>query len=103
MSPGWAVFFAVVYWLEAVIFIRMFLTMRYRKRLLRTIRDIGYEDIHLGFCPMWRHAVYETVSFDRMIALFWKPLESFYPDKSFLLPTQGPRWEMPLHDCRLNA
>jgi hypothetical protein len=32
----------------------------------------------------WRRDVYDRVSYNEMMFKFWKPLDSFYPDKSFI-------------------
>lgn len=32
----------------------------------------------------WRLAVYNSVTYNEMVTKFWKPLDSFYKDKSFL-------------------
>lgn len=32
----------------------------------------------------WRNDVYKSVSYNDMVYKFWKPLDSFYPDKTFL-------------------
>jgi|ERR1051326_395623 hypothetical protein len=53
----------------------------YRARLLVTIAEqipIKPYDID------WRIAAYNTVGYFEMLLKFWKPLDSFYPDKSFL-------------------
>lgn len=32
----------------------------------------------------WRNEIYDSVSYDKMMIQFWRRLDSFYPDKSFL-------------------
>lgn len=50
----------------------------YRLRLLDTINQAGPLDWH------WRLKVYDSVSYSQMLCQFWRPLDSFYPDKAFI-------------------
>ena len=56
----------------------------YRQKLLGTISNCVEIDIQENRSWEWRYEIYHSVSYDNMLYRFWKPLESFYKDKSFL-------------------
>lgn len=56
----------------------------YRRNILQQISNAGDFDIRDGYDWQWRYEVYETVSYEQMMRYFWRNLDSFYPDKSFL-------------------
>ena len=56
----------------------------YRMKLLSIIHDRSKIDIQENRPWKWRYEAYNSVSYDNMLFRFWKPLESFYKDKSFL-------------------
>jgi hypothetical protein len=57
----------------------------YRRRLIDRIYKLSQADIASGKDhDYWRWDVYETVSYDAMLYQFWRPLDSFYRDKTFL-------------------
>lgn len=59
---------------------------RYRSRLLDTLAEAAYEDLHNKVKDWhWRFDVFNSASYNMMVIKFWKPLDSFYPDKAFLL------------------
>jgi hypothetical protein len=34
----------------------------------------------------WRYEAFDAVTYDEMMRRFWRPLESFYPDRRFTRP-----------------
>lgn len=74
---------AIVIWFTfgvAVVYllIRNERVYRYRSRLNKTVFAASVWDYK------WRVEMMDRVSYDDMMLRFWKPLDSFYPDKSFL-------------------
>lgn len=63
---------------------RIDMVYEYRKELLTEISRLADEDIKNGREWKWRYEVLESVDLNEMMSKFWKPLDSFYPDKSFL-------------------
>jgi hypothetical protein len=59
---------------------------KYRRSLLRKISDAGDVDIENNRPWEWRHDIYDTITYDEMLYKFWRRLDSFYPDRSFLDP-----------------
>lgn len=59
---------------------------QYRSELLMRILVAANIDILLGRFSEWRFAVLNSVTWDEMVKSK-RPLESFYPDLSFLDPT----------------
>lgn len=57
----------------------------YRHNIVDAIHHLNKVD-HENGIPYdgWRYEVYEAVSYDAMVYKFWKRLDSFYPDKSFI-------------------
>jgi len=68
----------------AVMLIRNEKTYRYRIRLLDEIHRASIRDIDLGRKWAWRYDYLNSVSYKEMANKFWKPLDSFYKDKSFI-------------------
>ena len=73
---------------------------KYRKGLIsliheQTQKDIATYDFEKDIDPDptrlwgWRYDVFSSVSYDTMVNKFWKPLDSFYPDKSFIEEGRG--------------
>ncbi len=58
----------------------------YRNSLLDQIYQATQEDIRQKRDWKWRFIVYREISYSKMLTKFWKPLDSFYVDKSFLDP-----------------
>ncbi len=69
--------------------IRNQLVYNYRVRLLDQIHDEARKDIQAGRDWEWRHQIFEQVTYNQMVFKFWKPLSSFYPDKSFINPKEN--------------
>lgn len=65
--------------------IRLHQVAEYRKKLLITIGMLAQQDIIAGKNYKWRLEMFEKVSFDDMLWKFWKPLDSFYEHKNFLM------------------
>ncbi len=63
---------------------RNYLVYKYRTQLIDQLCGAGNEDIKFGRDPSWREKEFNKVSYCGMVYEFWKPLDSFYPDKSFL-------------------
>lgn len=65
--------------------IRNIRVFRYRIKLLDAVHKKNLEDIDKGgkripyITHRWEYL--ETVSYDRMVLMFWKPLDSFYDPK----------------------
>ncbi len=80
-----AVFAAVMLALCLVMFIRNEKVYRYRKNLLEQVSDAAHDDINNGRYEAWqaRYDAYSEVEYFDMALKFWKPLDSFYPDKAF--------------------
>lgn len=61
---------------------------------LNALNDLVYEqskkDIRNNRDPSWRRKVLNSVKYDEMLFKFWKPLESFYPNKSFINGSTDP-------------
>jgi hypothetical protein len=81
-----AVFGLIAWFLISVI--RTELVARYRKRLIEIVGALAREDAKNGRDGSWRWKMMDTVTFDDMCRKFWKPLDSFYPDKSFITLSQ---------------
>ena len=56
----------------------------YRKNLLEKISKAAKKDIKNGKDWTWRYRVLETVTYNEMMWKFWKSLDSFYSNKSFI-------------------
>ena len=59
----------------------------YRRNLILELDMLYKADVALGGNWRWRYNVFHSVEYSDMMLKFWKPLDSFYPDKSFLDPT----------------
>ena len=55
----------------------------YRMELLKKIELIVLDE-EIGSSWEWRIAEFKKVNYDEMVYKFWKPLDSFYPDKGFI-------------------
>lgn len=55
----------------------------YRMELLKKIELIVLDE-EVGSSWEWRIAEFKKVNYDEMVYKFWKPLDSFYPDKKFI-------------------
>lgn len=56
----------------------------YRIRLNEKVSDRARADIRQNRDWRWRYEMLNEVSYDEMMFKFWRPLDSFYPDKSFI-------------------
>lgn len=61
---------------------------RYRSTLIDQISEAAKSDNLLLRDWMWRYDYFATVSYDKMVTQFWKPLDSFFPDKAFITPSK---------------
>jgi hypothetical protein len=59
-----------------IVLVRNQSVLHYRLRLINVV--FSHRDYE------WRRDVFNSVSYERMVFQFWKPLDRFYPDKSFL-------------------
>lgn len=57
---------------------------RYRLKTLDQVSVQTKADVANQRPWEWRYDVFEQVSFDDMVWKFWRPFESFYPDKHFI-------------------
>lgn len=61
---------------------------RYRMHLLDQVSTAAQADIYVNNQPFqWRYRALNSVSYDEMFLRFWRPIDSFYPDRNFLDPT----------------
>lgn len=61
------------------------LVYAYRRDIINKVYEVSMADLALGKDPTWRVDAYDDgPSYGGMLSKFWKPLDSFYPDKSFL-------------------
>lgn len=67
-----------------VLMVRNARVFRYRNRIIDRYHKAWKKDIRAGRDGLWRCRVYDSVSYNEMVLKFWKPLDSFYKDKSFL-------------------
>jgi hypothetical protein len=56
----------------------------YRANLLADISRAAKKDIAKGRDYRWRYEQFEEVNYGAMVWNFWKPLDSFYTDRSFV-------------------
>ena len=63
--------------------LRNWLVFKYRGVLLSEISKKFKEDIENEREWLWRYDKFEEVTYNEMMYKFWKPLSSFYKDKSF--------------------
>lgn len=66
----------------SLVTVRNALVLRYRTNLLDKVSTLAESDADGDW--EWRFETLESVSYDEMVLKFWKPLDSFYPDKSFI-------------------
>lgn len=79
--------FALSLWLLIGILalLRLCLVYRFRMKLIDQVYYACIKDIRKGKAyNRYRWERLDEVSFDEMVLKFWKRLDSFYPDKSFL-------------------
>lgn len=57
---------------------------KYRNHISELMFDAGEDDIENNREWKWRLEIYKTVTYRDMMRKFWKPLDTFYPDKSFI-------------------
>lgn len=69
----------------SIMIIRINKVFNYRAKLRNTVFNMAKRDIENGREWEWRWTCYDSVSFDTMVNKFWKPLDSFYKDKTFIL------------------
>lgn len=61
--------------------------MLLRTELNNRVYECQIGDIDKGVLDSkWRRDVFRSVSYNEMVFKFWKPLNSFYPDLSFIDP-----------------
>ncbi len=78
--------FSIIPVLIVVVFVRNNYVLKYRLELIDLIDLAAVHDAKQGKRWQWRYDVLESVPYDQMVIYFWKPLKSFYPDKSFINP-----------------
>lgn len=70
--------------LSVIMLIRNGKIFRYKMRLLEQAHRASIRDIDLNRKWEWRYDYLESVSCNDMMKKFWKPLDGFYKDKSFV-------------------
>ena len=63
--------------------LRNWLVFKYRGVLLNEIGKKFKEDIENEREWLWRYDKFDEVTYNEMMYKFWKPMDSFYKDKSF--------------------
>lgn len=56
----------------------------HKMQLLDQVSRAAQKDIEEGKPWRWRYDALESVSYHKMVFMFWKPLDSFYKDRAFL-------------------
>jgi len=69
--------------ISMLMLLRNWLVSKYRGVLLSEISKKFKEDIENEREWLWRYDKFDEVTYDEMMYKFWKPLSSFYKDKSF--------------------
>ena len=62
--------------------------LEYRKGIIDQVSAAASSDINRGRFGQWkwRYKAIESESYAEMAWKFWRPLDSFYPDRSFVDP-----------------
>ena len=76
---------AVLIW-AAILMVRNNKVFTYRAELLDKIAHAARDDAEYGADWRWRFDVFHTVEYEDMVHQFWRPLDTFYPDKAFITP-----------------
>lgn len=77
----------ILSWVFSVILlIRNYRVYKMTDDMLKKISYASRNDIDKGKNWIWRYDTYASVSYDKMVLQFWKPLkpEAFYKNTSFL-------------------
>lgn len=64
--------------------VRNYQVLRYRLTCLNALHHKASGEAGVGEDWAWRYQAFEQVSYDTMLLTFWKPLDEFYKDKSFM-------------------
>ena len=59
---------------------------QYSNKILDQVSIAAKSDISKGRNFEWRYNAFNSVSYVEMVNQFWRKLDSFYPDKSFIDP-----------------
>lgn len=57
---------------------------KYRGELLALLSAAAKDDAEKGKQWMWRYEYYDTCTYNEMMFKFWKPLSSFYTNRTFI-------------------
>ena len=80
------IFFIIALALITSSFLMLFrnkLVWKYRKVVLNELSKKTNEDVENEREWLWRYDKFDEVTYNEMMYKFWKPLSSFYKDKSF--------------------
>ena len=80
------IFFIIALALITSSFLMLFrnkLVWKYRKMVLNELSKKTNEDVANEREWLWRYDKFDEVTYNEMMYKFWKPLSSFYKDKSF--------------------
>ena len=73
--------FGIILFLEAatlgVFLVRNIRVYRYRSALISQVKPVADADIAAGRPWKWRYMMFKSISYDRMVLQFWRPLQSF--------------------------
>jgi hypothetical protein len=61
----------------------------YKMKLLDKVSSLAQKDSLADREWKWRYEVFTSVSYNEMLYKFWKPLDSFYKDKSFIIDSES--------------
>lgn len=74
-----------LYVCSITILVRNEMVYRYSMTAIEKIHTLNIRDIENGKYDVdWRYDILNKVTYHEMVLKFWKPLDSFYKDKSFL-------------------
>ena len=84
----------MIRWFLLILVVQLFVLLArnnavygYRADLLAKVSRAARSDINQGRPGWeWRYDAFQAVDYNRMVWCFWRPLDSFYPDRSFVDP-----------------
>ena len=77
--------FCVTWWIFAIIcIIRNFFVFYKRNKMIVVLNKLCDEDAKNFKCYNWRIKEFNSLNYNKMVVLFWKPLKEFYNDMKCL-------------------
>lgn len=79
-------FLFLVFFVGSLVFIGFILyrnnqVYKYRLRIINMVHDEAIKAIENGTYTIGGYDILDTVSYDEMVYKFWRPLNSFFPEK----------------------